>query len=240
MKEFFKRLDSETLLGGLFGVIAIIAIIIEFCLSDFSTEAFISAIKDIAGTIVAVMVFLLAAKHFFKQVQEAKTFEDRLQKSLADWQDDHSNMVVRKEQYDFETTAGAATCYSLGLKTNVFDFYNTSNTINTGWFLRMPLLKKENYQSGNVVLKFHLNKGTFFEGVQLPKEELAVRYQRLNDLFTGFIADKYKETVSTKGKGQDISITIKKPVESVEDIELLISIIDSMYNAFLVAANLKF
>lgn len=239
MREFFKRADKETLGGGLFGLVAIAAIVTEMFLADFSAESIVAAVKDISGTVVAIMVFFVAAKHILKQIRETKTFDERLEKAINDWQTEHKNMIVRKEQYDYEKTGEPATCYSLGLKTNISDFYNHAQSNNTGWFLRMPILKKENYQKDEIVLKFHLNKGTFFEGMDMTKEELAAGFQHLNGLFREFIQSSFPEKVVASGKNQDIIVRIQKPIETEEDIALLVSVINTMYNAYLVAANMK-
>lgn len=239
MKEFFKRLESEVLWGGIFGVIAIIAILAEMFLNGISAASVAGATKDVAGTILTVMVFVVAAKHILKQMKEIKSFEGLLQKALDDWQDNHKNMIVRKEQYDHEKSGEAATCYSLGLKTNISDFYNLSESNNTGWFLRMPLINKENYQHGEVLLRFHLNKGTFFEGREMSKDELSAGFNRLNALFVSYMQASFGEQVTATGKGQDITVIIHNPVCTAEDIALVISIINSMYSAYLVAANLK-
>ena len=239
MKEFFKRLERETLWGGIFALIAMIAVVIEMILAGLSAESVVVAVKDISGLIVSVMVLCVAAKHILKRIKESKTFEYQLKNALGAWQMSHANMVVRKEQYDYERTGESATCFSFGLKTNISDFYRNAETNNTGWFLRMPLLKKENYQSGNVTLRFHLNKGTFFEGMEMSKEELSAGYNRLNNLFVDFIKSNYAEFVEAKGKDQDIFVTINNPIETSDDINMLVAVINSMYTAYLVAANLK-
>lgn len=242
MKEFFKKLDRETLFGGIFGVVAVIAIIVEMVLAGISAESVTAAIKDIAGTIVSVMVFIIAIKHILKQFKESKSFEENLKNTLDKWRDDHANMIVRKEKYDIEHKDQPASCYSFGLKTNISDFYDNKSTNSTGCFVRMPLLKKENYVNGNVLLKFYLNKGTFFEGVEMTDNELKTAFGKLNKLFCGFINTNpaFSEFATAKEKTpQEINVTIKKPIETVEDIEKLVALIDSMYNAYLVAANLK-
>ena len=239
MKDFLKKFDNETLLGGIFGLIAIVAILIEMFLNGISPESVVAAVKDVAGTIVSVMIFYIAIKHIFKSIKENKSFENILINSLDKWQKEHANMVVRKEKYDFETTGQPATCFSLGLKTNISDFYNNSVSENTGWFLRMPILKKENYAGNEVILKFHLNKGTFFEGIEMSKEELLAGYERLNQLFKGFINTNFKDFAEATGSKQDIIVTLKQPIETKEDIDKMISVINAMYNAYLVAANLK-
>lgn len=242
MKEFIKRIDRETLLGGIFGVIAILAIIVEMIFSGISAETVASAIKDIAGTVVSVMVFLIAFKHILRQYKESKSFEDNLKNALNSWQSDHSNMIVRKEIYDKEHDNGPVSCYSYGLKTNISDFYNSKSTNSTGCFVRMPILCKENYMSGNIVLKFYLNKGTFFEGVPMTDAELNRELGKLNDLFVSFINTNPNFNgfaVARNVNAKEINVTIVKPMETIEDIDKLVAVIDSMYNAYLVAANLK-
>lgn len=242
MKEFFKKLDRETLFGGIFGVIAIVAIIVEMFLAGISAESITAAIKDIAGTVVSVMVFIIAIKHILKQFKESKSFEDNLKNALGKWHDDHSNMIVVNDKFGIEHKGEAVVFHSYGLKTNVSDFYENKETNSSGRFVTMPLLKKENYVNGNILLTFYLNKGTFFEGIKMTDSELKSAYGKLNKLFCGFINTnpQFIGFATAKEKApQEINVTIKNPIETVEDIEKLVAVIDSMYNAYLVAANLK-
>jgi hypothetical protein len=57
-----KRIDFETKLGGIFGIIALIAIIYEASLGGFTPEVTAAAVKDIAGTLVAVLVLVVAVR----------------------------------------------------------------------------------------------------------------------------------------------------------------------------------
>lgn len=49
MKKIADRIEIETLLGGIFGAIAIIAIIVEMALAGFDATAIAGGLKDIAG-----------------------------------------------------------------------------------------------------------------------------------------------------------------------------------------------
>ena len=241
MKEFFKKLDAETKWGGIFGLIAIVAILVEMILGGISPETIVAAVKDIAGTVVSVMVFVIAIKHILKQFKESKNFEESLVSALENWKNDHSNMIVRKDIYDIEHEGTPASCYSFGLKTNISDFYNSKATNKTGCFVRMPLLKRENYINEKFVLKFYLNKGTFFEGVKMSDEELSESFGKLNSLFCGFINTNPNFTgfaSASEKNPKEILVTVQ-PIGDNDGIEKFISVIDSMYNAYLVAANLK-
>ena len=61
----FKRIDKEVLFGGIFGIVAIIAAVGEMIANGISIAGMLGATKDIAGTVVAVMVFIIAVKHLF-------------------------------------------------------------------------------------------------------------------------------------------------------------------------------
>lgn len=58
-----NKINAETLFGGIFSIISIIAAIIEMALNKYETVFIAGAIKDIAATMLAVMllffVFLL-------------------------------------------------------------------------------------------------------------------------------------------------------------------------------------
>ncbi len=57
-----KKIDVETGLGGVFGLVAVLAALSEMALGDFSMPVIVSGVKDIAGTMVVVMVFLIAVR----------------------------------------------------------------------------------------------------------------------------------------------------------------------------------
>ena len=69
----FKKIDKEIFFGGIFGIIAIVAAIGEMIANGVSVATIMGATKDIAGTLVAVMVFIIAIKHLF--VKKAADFD---------------------------------------------------------------------------------------------------------------------------------------------------------------------
>ena len=80
-----RKIEKETLFGGIFGGIAIVAIIAEMILGGFSAEAIAGGIKDIAGTIVAVLVFIFAVRQFKKKNVKGfdETFNAEMQKIIV-------------------------------------------------------------------------------------------------------------------------------------------------------------
>lgn len=229
-----KKMDKEVILGGVFGAIAIVAVIVEMILGGFSAEAIAGGVKDIAGTMVAVTVFLIAVRQYMKE-KPKKSFEERMNYALNKWCDDNENMIVRDAKF------GGNNKYGIGMKTDVKDFYlKQAVTKDAGRFLQMPLITKENYEKGKIEIDFFLNKGTFFSHLkEITKDELMSKYQELNSLFCELINTKFGDFASAGGKKQEIKVTINPAIITNEDIEKVIELINTMYQAYLVSANLE-
>ena len=228
----------EKIIGGVFAIAAIVAAIIEVILGGCSAEAIVGGAKDVFGTLVVVVLFFAVAK----EIVPKRKFEDRLRIALEAWQRENGNMIVRDPATDIEHEGGSPSCYSLNLKTNVVDFYeNTAMTKKKGLFVRMPLLTRENYNQEHVTLKFFLNKGTFFS--DLPKgEDTADKYAKLITHFAKLINAKHNGFAvanATAGKDKEITVTLCNPITTNADIKKLVELINTMYTAYLVAANLE-
>lgn len=224
-----KKMDNEIILGGIFGAIAVAATIFEMALNGFEAVAVAGGIKDISGTMVAVLVFIIAIKQYIKS-KPKKAFEDRMNYALDKWCSENSNMIVRNKSIDGDA-------YGIGMKTDVRDFYRkVAITNKPGRFVQMPLIARENYENGNITLNFSLNKSTFFSNIK--DTDLTPRFQELNDLFCGLINYKFNGFASAGGKNKEIKVEIKQPIVTDADIARFIDVINTMYQAYLVSANL--
>ena len=226
----------EKIIGGVFAVISIVAALVEMALDSFSVAAIVGGVKDIFGTLVVVVLFFAVARDIIPKIK----FKDRLTNAIEAWQKENENMIIRDPATDIEHKGAEPSCYSLNLKTDVVDFYNnTTTTKEKGLFIRMPLLTRENYDQEGVVLRFYLNKGTFFSN--LPKgEDTTDKYAALIEQFTKLINAKHNsfaEANATVGKEKEITVTLKKPITTNTDIKNLVEVINTMYTAYLVAAN---
>ena len=79
MKGFLKNLDNETLLGGIFGVVALAAIICEMVIGDFDNASVAGGIKDISGTIVTIIMLFVAIKALRPEKKKAENFDEVLE-----------------------------------------------------------------------------------------------------------------------------------------------------------------
>ena len=238
----FKNMNSderkdwiETFVGGTFGVIAIIATIVEYALGD--SGAIAGMFKDIFGTLV-VVVLLFAAMPKRKNFN----FEEKLTAALDEWATANSNMIVRNDAMDGQgKNDSEASWYGMGMKTDMNDFYrDVSTTRQVGWFVRLPVIKEENYNKKNIRINFHLNKETFFgRGTELTEDELKTQYDKLSNLFARFISSKFDGYASAAGKYDTLIVEIKHPIKTEEDIERLIDIINTAYTAYLVSSHIK-
>lgn len=225
-----KELDFEVKFAGIFGAIAIIAICIEIILGNFSIDSIIAGIKDLAGTIVAVLVFIIAIKsikpesnkNFIdyyenKMMMLVKKYNPLLQKSEVSEKEDLSIQEARKakklttiDRYDLNTNAGAL-------------FGD-----NHGKMARFCEIAKEscNY------ITFSLNYSMFgySEKTEINQLNMQVIGQKIRCFVINYINTHFEnndvDSVEFDVKNLDIKVNFKKILNNEEDAEMLVEIID--------------
>ena len=233
MKSLFNSANPEVILGGFFGLVAIVAILAEMAIAGFDTMSIASGIKDMAGTMVAVMIFIIAIQRLIPK-KENLSFEEKLTKALNNWCETNSTLIVKSTD-DNETGK-----YGFSMRTNITDFYRAiPQTNKVGWFVRMPIINEDLYNKKDLQIDFHLNKGTFFEGIELTKEELRAKYNELGNLFCGFINAKYSDFAIASQKDDNIRVVIRTGIQNDADISRFVDLLDSMVQAYLTSANIK-
>lgn len=227
-----KNMETETKWSVIFAVVTVISVIGEVISGGVSAASIFAAVKDISGTAIVFAMLIVFIKSNRK---EKLNFDEKLEKALTDWQQENANMIVRKPEHDNNEF------YSLDAKTDVSDFYSRpGETEKTGLFLRMPPLKEENYNKGNIPITFSLNKSTFFGDISKEKltsesyKSIANRFVKLfNTKHLGFANAKLAEG------GTKILVTISNPIETEDDINALVDAINTMYTSYLVSARIK-
>lgn len=224
--------NTETVFGGIFGILSIVAAIYQMSLSGYNKISIAGAIQSISGTMLSVIVLFLIFKNFY--VKKIVDFEYRLKSRLEKWAKDNRN-IIRKSKID------KAGFYGFDMFTDMNNFYKGSEfSKNSGWFVRFPEIKEENYNHKDIKIDFHLNKGTFFEGMGLNDEELEPRYEKIANNIIDYIRMIYSAEISKIFyKNHTITITMSNPIQTDEEIDSLIRILDSMIKAYLVSANIK-
>ena len=83
MKKFFKDDDSiEKVVGGIFGVIAVIAIIYEMYLGGFDKSATTGGIKDLAGKLITIVMLFVAIKALKPKKKNQEDFESVMKEEM--------------------------------------------------------------------------------------------------------------------------------------------------------------
>ncbi len=228
-----KKIGMETLWGGIFGVIAVAAALIEAGLNGFEASAVAGMVKDVSGTLVTVMVLVFAIKNLLPR-KEKLSVEEKVVRALDDWQKANSTMIIKSTDDD---KTGK---YGFHMRTDVRDFYRAAPlTKNAGWFVRLPAPQAGSYTQDGIQIEFHLNKGTFFEGMTLTPEELKQRFDQLNKLFCDFINAKYHDFLAASGQNDLIHVKLSQPIQTDADIQRLKEVLSSMFQAYLASANIK-
>lgn len=222
----------EKILGGIFAIIAVGAAVAELFVNGVSTATIVACIKDVFGTLAVVVLFFAVMKNILPRWK----FDDKLRGALEEWQENNSNMIVRKPEHD--NGEGGKTFYSLDMKTEVADFYNTESHKKTGLFVRMPVIEKNNYQN-SFEISFSMNKGTFFGDI--PESELTTdNYKTIANRFTELINAKYQGIAIARFKSpKTIDVTFSNGLHAKSDIDTYIDVINTMYTAYLVSARIK-
>jgi len=238
----FKKLDLETKLGGVFGIIAVAAAILEVVLDGFSWAAIAGGIKDIAGTMVAVMVFLIAVRALLPKGKEELPFEKKLEKAINTWVQKHANMIVETS----EKTNNATQSYGLHMTTDPDKFYSierlkSDGGSRVGRFVRLPRLEQSNYAVEKPVITFFLNTQTFCANLDSNDklEELLDISAKIANYISNTFRNISSESKKENGSTAMIIITFDHPITTDEDIQSLLDVIDCMYQAYLVSASRK-
>lgn len=228
-----KEVNAETIFGGIFGLVSIVAAVMEMYFSGYKMTSIAGAVKDISATMVAVMVLLLIFRDFFSKKININ-FEDRFKNKLDSWAQ-NNRTIIKKSDIDKQGF------YGYDMFTDMNNFYKGANfSKNSGWFVRFPEIKESHYNRNDIKIDFHLNKGTFFEGLLLQPEELEERYEKIASNIRDFIFKLYSNKMSEAFyKNQTITIIMSNKIQTDEEIDSLINILDSMIKAYLVSANIK-
>ncbi len=93
----FSKLGVEKIIGGVFGLIAIIAAILEMKDNGFSSVIIYGGIKYISGIMVAVMVFLIAINSYLNN--RPKNLEEELKNKFNEFEQKNIPQIYRVKNY---------------------------------------------------------------------------------------------------------------------------------------------
>ncbi len=216
--EGLEGLDKK--LGGIFSTVAIIAIIAEMWLCGFSAEAIAGGIKDIAGTIVAVLVLFVAWSALHPKKDKTFNFDNALNSALRNWQNANENMILIKEDPR-----------DLYMYTDIKNFFCGGQKI-TGRFAKIDITDK-------VIITFSLNKGLVV-GHGGDAEQAKEQIKEVGEMITNYCSKSFNGVAKVDYDSSKWNIVVKfKATKTQQDINCITEMLDKIYQAFLVCASVK-
>lgn len=236
------KINKDKLMAGIIAVVTFTAIICELIFGEITTSSVAAAVKDVMSILIDIGVLFVALMIATKK-DENVSVGKLLEKSLDNWRYENSNMIVRDSHQDKN-----GEYYSLGMKTDLRNYFgDVMANKGSGWFLRMPLFDSKEYTEKTFNIQFHLNIGTFLDGIENIDRKRA--FENISGEISSYLQIKKKVEV-TDVKVRDSDATIYVSVDgltaepdndiTVQDrVEELISLIDCVYKCYLVAGHYK-
>lgn len=198
-----KKIETETWLGALFGIIAIVAIVFEMYFDNFSAISIAGGIKDAAGTVVAVLVFLFAMSQI--KVKNKKgfdaVFETEMEKLIEKY-----NPVIQKYVEIEDGSNANRVRYDIARKLDCI----------SGKESGAPHLFFRCEKGGPTSIIFTVRKAVFGENTEL----VASRLQRkIEKMFLEYIQD-------VKTGTDEVQIIFKRKMCNDQDAVVLAEIVD--------------
>lgn len=225
-----KILEKTDLLAGIFAVVAFVAIVCEIAFGGFTKESIAGGIKDLSGIIVDVLVLFVAASVFIKKKQ--KNIVSLLETAIDEWGNKNIPLVFKVEGYkqaqDSSYTQGFALLQNLREYIDVLDKnlhpnhpewskYASYSSRLTGKFIDLPsyeMMTENSFDISIVMTQSHFknmeNFDTIFSSIRKS------------------IENKYKGIIEIKniGKEYKFKIFFKQAIQTQDDIDILIEVLD--------------
>lgn len=237
-----KKIDKQTFWAGMAGTVALIAILCELIFGGISTTSISAAIKDLMGIAIDVMVFIVAIKLATKPSNN-EPLETKLENALDQWRAAHTNMIICDDDYDNKQN-----CFSFFMRTDLKNFFgDAAAQKKSGLFVKLPKIGDSAYLKKTFVMEFRLNVSTFLEEKFVDNRKYA--FEKITNNIAMYLQTKSNVTVNqiqVTESGATIIVLANGLVADEENnitvddqIQNLISIIDTAYTCYLVAGNLK-
>lgn len=220
MKNYDDKL--EKILTAIFGVIGTVAVIINLFVKGVDTEHLLDALKDIAGLVVAISVFLIASKVF--KTMTYSDFKSLFEENLKKWVDQNKYLIDNEKQTAGQE--GKQFYYMLTKKyhknivfheqiaTKFAEKTSASDYIK-GAFLYTDTKDKEEIIIG-INKSFFLGNKEYEDNLPIVAEKLKERIIEFSENF-----DFTKDSKKSKFSSADVKIIedSKRLVISIKDIE---------------------
>lgn len=198
-----KKIETETWLGAIFGIIAIVAIGFEMYFDDFSAMAIAGGVKDIAGTVVAVLLFLFAMSQI--KVKNKKGFDAVFENEMGKLVEKYSPVIQKYTDKEDGDNANKVR-YDIARK---LDCISGKDSGAPHLFFRCA-------KGGPTSIVFTVRKSVFGDNTEL----VATRLQRkIEKMFDVYIQD-------VKTGTDEVRINFNRKMSNDQDAVVIAEIVD--------------
>ncbi len=95
VKEIFKKIEFEKWLSAICGLVALVAIFYEMKIANFDSVSIAGGVKDIAGTIIAVVMLMIAIKALRPKKKTVDGFEAAFNKEMEQIVSKYSPLIEK-------------------------------------------------------------------------------------------------------------------------------------------------
>ena len=229
--------DLEKILTAVFGVIGIVAIFVNLHIKGYSAENWFDAIKDIAGLIVAIAVFLVANKVLHFNLKSKKFgFNDKFEQYLIEWAEQNKYLIDATNINEEKGKDGKRTIDMITNHENFVTGAQLAKDISSkfkGAFMYLPL-KGEMETEKTSIIQFRINKSMFQN-----KKDFDYETQKLDtlDKIARRINDEFKQLdISAKRNSDVIEVNFKELVKTEENAKKLIDVVEFVKTIYLAIA----
>lgn len=218
---------EEKILGGIFGVISIVATIIELCANGFSTATIFGAVKDIFGTLIVVVLFVAVMKAL--KPKKAKNFRDLLNTSMEKVEANYAPLIrkaIAKESDSEAKTKKLENTIRYEIGSNINALFEGD----CGSYIRFFDIDAHN--PDRIVFPV---RETFFGS----KEDSPFDAERIIYKVSGSLQKRFPDyDIKNDLKKNEITVDFKKTLSTADDAESLSRLIDMVVLLF-IAENKK-
>lgn len=204
-----KKIDFETLWGGIFGAVAVIATIVEMALNGFSGADIAGAVKDISGTIIVIILLFVAIRQLLPK--KAKNFNEAFRLEMQKVEDKYSPLIVKNENkenvWDIASKLSAIYDNDTGAYHTFFEFDGKSS---------LSVSVSKTVFMGRTKDSFDTLQGKIVS-------DICRKIQENNT--------EIKKCLNTK---EGFQVVFNKKLETIEDAKLIAQIIDTILLLFIV------
>lgn len=229
----WRKINAETKIGGLFGIVALLATFMEVALNGFTATAIAGGVKDFAGTMVAVAVLWVAVKSLLPP-KKPTDFDSALNEALEKWGERATPLVHKAIDYDdkiryylLTNMEKIFTANEDELKEIAEKGAKNSGTFN-GKFFDLVV-------GVNPSMSFFLNASTFRERaksrVKSYEDTLMLLASQISDNINKNFGDFCKATSSKDA----VTIKFIKRLTTIDDAERLVNLIEHVLTLYTIA-----